>query len=50
MPADFYGSLLMGAISVGSLNVAFMGWLVSQFHSVDKRLAVVEDQTRRDKT
>lgn len=35
---------IAGGASVGSLNVAFMAWLVKSIHDVDKRLAIVESQ------
>lgn len=34
--------ILAGGASVGSLNVAFMAWLIRSIHDVDKRLAILE--------
>lgn len=43
---DWIPLVVAGGVSVGSLNVAFMAWLVKSIHGVDKRLAVVEDRVK----
>lgn len=43
---DWTTLVLAGGASVGSLNVAFMAWLVKSIHDVDKRLAVVENRVK----